>query len=42
MSMPGHVRFELHPVNERLKLLVLALCGVTLVTVVGFSLLWAN
>jgi hypothetical protein len=40
MSKPTDVRFELHPVNERVKLLLLALFGVALVTVVGFALLW--
>ncbi len=44
MSKPTDVRFELHAIDERVKLLVLVLFGVALVTVVGFGLLvvWAS
>jgi hypothetical protein len=44
MSKPTHVRFELHDVDERTKLLLLVLFGAATVIVFGFSLLvvWAN
>jgi hypothetical protein len=44
MSKPTKVRFELHAIDERVKLLLLVLFGAALVTVVGFGLLvvWAN
>ena len=44
MSKPIDVKFELHDIDERVKLLLLVLFGAALVTVFGFSLLvvWAN
>ena len=44
MSKPTEVRFELHAIDERVKILLLVLFGVALVTVVGFGLLvvWAK
>ena len=39
MSKPIDVRFELHAIDERVRLLLLVLFGVTLVTVVGFGFL---
>jgi hypothetical protein len=42
MSMPRDERFELHAYDERVTLLLLALFGVALVTVVGFGLLFES
>jgi hypothetical protein len=44
MAKPIDEKFELHPIDERVRLLLFVLFGVSLVTVVGFGLLvvWAN
>jgi hypothetical protein len=44
MSKPTEIRFELHAIDERVKLLLLVLFGSALVAVVGFGLLvvWAG
>ena len=44
MSKPTHARFELHAIDERVKLVMLVSFGAALVTGFGFSLLavWAG
>jgi len=44
MTKPTHARFELHAIDERVKLVLLVSFGAALVTGFGFSLLavWAG